>query len=920
MRSMLEPLSVRLLAVLLLLFGVVFTFRDSLAQSTGLFSAPWRAYDVADYPHFAPLAAAYGDVDADGDLDAVAAREYWFSPGIAVLLNRGDGTFGPESLYHLGSSMSVGDVKLSDFDSDGDLDAVTTVPGNAGTDSRIALWRNNGDATFSPAQLFAAGPGPTGLVVGDFNGDRFPDVITADNGYVAGSNATISLLRHNGLTGPQAGFLAPQSTNVGDNCMRLAAGDIDGDGDLDLVVGRGDTTGGPNGINVLTNNGAGTFTVVQSFTSAPGAYRNSYAVQLADVDRDGRLDLISGGAINSSSTYGVVAVRRNEGGTFGAPTLYALVSWSFTPYDIKAADVDGDGWLDVLAATPSGRAVDGWNRLTNDRTGRFGAPEFWHAAKWTYAVDALDVDGDGDRDVLTVGHDSSVITVHLNQDGQFVVPSVYTTGTLSSGLEEGDLDHDSDLDLVTVGGSGGQILRNQGNRTFTVQQFSTPFRPTDMILRDMNNDGFLDLVLREYDFAVALNNGAGSFQPAVITRVSATQAGEVGAFDLDGDGDRDIVATDPGPAARVYLFRNLGDGVTFTFANSFGGAGLPFGVEGGDVDHDGDIDLVIQNALGITVYLGNNDFTFSPEPTGTPGYPFRLVDINADGDLDIVYQQPQDSFGTVFVGTMLGFGDGGFDRPWIIEGPSGLEASFRISSDLDVQDVGGDGVPDVALTNNAPNDLSIFLGNGNGTLRPHDRYGAGYAAAHTALGDFDRDGEVDAAVSISLPPSGISSGVVILYGARSVATVLPSRFAVTRGAQTGGGLPDLFFSDDTYVDVQARRATEIAAASVEIEIEGIAPTETPTSLKFILEAGQSGDPVLQRIELFNFQSGLWETVDERTAPFGDTTVSVVIGTNPARFVQPGTRLVRARIGYHDRGVTFISWGARYDVTKWEVGG
>ncbi len=47
---------------------------------------------------------------------------------------------------------------------------------------------------------------------------------------------------------------------------------------------------------------------------------------------------------------------------------------------------------------------------------------------------------------------------------------------------------------------------------------------------------------------------------------------------------------------------------------------------------------------------------------------------------------------------------------------------------------------------------------------------------------------------------------------------------------------------------------------------------------------------------------------------------VTVSTSAARFVQPGTRLLRARIGYHDRGVTFISWGGRFDVTKWEVGG
>lgn len=149
-------------------------------------------------------------------------------------------------------------------------------------------------------------------------------------------------------------------------------------------------------------------------------------------------------------------------------------------------------------------------------------------------------------------------------------------------------------------------------------------------------------------------------------------------------------------------------------------------------------------------------------------------------------------------------------------------------------------------------------------------------------------------------------------------TILPSSFTVTRGQLTGGGLNDLFFSDNAYVNVEARRPTEIAAASVEIEVAGTSPIATPAELKFILEAGQSGDPVIQRIELFNYESGFWETVDERNAPFADTTVVIAISSNAARFVQSGTRQVKARVGYHDRGVTFPAWGGRYDMTKWEV--
>lgn len=149
-------------------------------------------------------------------------------------------------------------------------------------------------------------------------------------------------------------------------------------------------------------------------------------------------------------------------------------------------------------------------------------------------------------------------------------------------------------------------------------------------------------------------------------------------------------------------------------------------------------------------------------------------------------------------------------------------------------------------------------------------------------------------------------------------TVLPTQFTVTRGALLGGSLNDLLFSDNSYVNVEARRPTEIAAASVEVEVEGTSPVESPTLLQFVLEAATSGAPVRQRIELFNYQSNTWEQVDERDGPFADTTVVVTIATNASRFVQAGTGKVRARIGYHDRGVTFISWGGRYDLTKWEV--
>ncbi|MEW5882946.1 MAG: choice-of-anchor B family protein [Armatimonadota bacterium] len=172
----------------------------------------------------------------------------------------------------------------------------------------------------------------------------------------------------------------------------------------------------------------------------------------------------------------------------------------------------------------------------------------------------------------------------------------------------------------------------------------------------------------------------------------------------------------------------------------------------------------------------------------------------------------------------------------------------------------------------------------------------------------------------SVTEGALDAVQVIAYVCDEEVEVLPSAFTVTRGVQTGGGLQDLFSSDNSYLRIEARRPTEIAAASVELVVEGTSTVQAPSELKFNFEGATSGEPALQRIELFNFQNSTWEVVDERTAPQQDTAIVVTITTNPGRFVQSGTGLVRARIGYHDRGVTFISWDGRYDRCTWTVRG
>jgi hypothetical protein len=146
--------------------------------------------------------------------------------------------------------------------------------------------------------------------------------------------------------------------------------------------------------------------------------------------------------------------------------------------------------------------------------------------------------------------------------------------------------------------------------------------------------------------------------------------------------------------------------------------------------------------------------------------------------------------------------------------------------------------------------------------------------------------------------------------------VFPTSFEVTRGEFVSGAVGDLFDSDNQYVDVEARRSSELAAASVEIEVTGTALSASPPELTLVTELSTSGDPVRVRIEMFDYDGGFWTVVDERAAPSQDQEIRVTITNTPQRFIADGSLEMKARIGFLDFGVAFPAWGGKYDVVHW----
>jgi hypothetical protein len=206
----------------------------------------------------------------------------------------------------------------------------------------------------------------------------------------------------------------------------------------------------------------------------------------------------------------------------------------------------------------------------------------------------------------------------------------------------------------------------------------------------------------------------------------------------------------PGPNQQKYLFGQ---------AQSSTGT-QPESIAAGDFNGDGVLDFAVVNTADSTVsiFRGNPDGSFAPRvdyPTGSDPVAVLTGDFNGDGKLDLVIARlianPQEDGG---VAIMLGNGDGTFQPP--VDYPL---ANFRISA-LTTGDFNGDGNLDVVAISYCQNcsglaakQVSVLLGNGDGTLRAPVQYATGSGANSVVSGDFNGDGKPDLAVTFSGAPS-----------------------------------------------------------------------------------------------------------------------------------------------------------------------
>jgi len=418
----------------------------------------------------------------------------------------------------------------------------------AKTAARSSKSQASGLNLAPPVAYDLGGVGANAVAVADLNGDGKLDIVVADWPYCVQTcpNGSVSVLLGNGDgTFQTAATYLSGALGAGS----VAIGDVNGDGIPDLVVANWweENSGSYYSVvGVLLGNGDGTFQ--PAVTYLPGPIGDD-SVALADVNGDGKLDIVVANFYGESGTIASVEVMLGNGdGTFQPAIAYSV--GFYAAESLAVADVNGDGKLDIVVGSYCGDAncdVGGVSVLLGNGDGTFQAPI-------TYSSGAPAA--------------KSVVVADLNGDGK---PDIAVTDACPVGLYS--VCNGSSLVSVLLGNGDGTfqpaVTYNSGGYYY-LSYLSAYAGANALAIADMNGDGNRDLVVANICqnsstcstggvVSVLLGNGDGTFQAPVTYISDGFYADSLTVADVNGDGTPDIVAINQSNYLSLYPYQTTTD-------------------------------------------------------------------------------------------------------------------------------------------------------------------------------------------------------------------------------------------------------------------------------------------------------------------------------------------------------------------------
>ncbi|HEY4157212.1 MAG TPA: FG-GAP-like repeat-containing protein, partial [Polyangiaceae bacterium] len=671
----------------------------------------------------------------------------------------------------------VSSPAMGDFNHDGRLD-VAALTSIANSDAgALSVLLGNGDGTFAPRVEYTTGADVTSLAVGDLNGDGNLDIVTTDSEMLEVGNTqpfVVSVLLGNG-----DGTFAPRVDSGTDYAPQaVAIGDLNGDGKQDLVtVNFASYQFAANGsASVLLGNGDGTFpTHVEYPIGVDPAF-----VAVTDLNKDGKLDLVienKGASAGTTDNSSISVLLGHGDGTFADRVDLPFkcdYAASFDAFSLAVGDLNGDGSADLALGCET-------------------------------------------QDIVTAQTTAQVAVRLSDGAGAFADPVSYPSPFSPGALVIADVTGDGKPDIVgmTNGRSFG-VMQGHGDGTFAPGDshggLDSPYDPVGLLVGDLNGDGRNDLVLTDSRSAPGGEAWAGGLSVVLASSTHSLARGPESPVaknilggqassalqDVNGDGQLDLLTAYSSNSLDGALSVLLGasDG-TFQTLVSYPTGNNTESLATADFNHDGKLDIVmgessIQLQTGsLEVWLGAGDGTFTQGATyataDEPG-PVLTGDFNGDQRPDLVELDPQ----SLQISILLGNGDGTFAAPI----PHALAGEPLLAKVADFDANGTLDLAVVSLDSGLPQ-LNVLLGNGDGTFSSEvDTPSAG----PSSIADLNADGKPDI-VELGGTQSAPLVNVLLGHGDGSFADAVgyPVGFdpSATQVADfDGDGIPDIAVNGD----------------------------------------------------------------------------------------------------------------------------